>query len=131
MPLPIMVRLDDDIAQKLREQAYVEHVSMNRIINDALRAFYARDESDPVGAAKDSPIASTFRERLQPALDAIRSLEHQENEADYRAKTRDALSRMMDCVTAVMFSIDPSLAPKVSYAPKSTKRQTAKEKVEA
>jgi predicted transcriptional regulator len=36
---PIMVRLDDDIAERLREQKYRTGVPMNRIINDTVRRY--------------------------------------------------------------------------------------------
>ena len=130
MPLPLMVRLDDDVAEKLREQAYVDHVPMNRIINDVLRQYYEGKTKGPVATEDGDHIAKTFRERLQPAIDAVQSLPFQENAADYRAKTQEALTKMMDCVTAVMLSIDPTLTPKVSYSPKTTRKQS-KEKVEA
>ena len=131
MPLPLMVRLDDDVAEKVREQSYVEHIPMNRIINDALRRFYERDSSSPVTTEQGSHLAATFRDRLQPAIEAVRALPEQENDKDYKTKASGAMTKMMDCITAIMVSIDPTLAPKISYDPKSQKKPTAKEKVEA
>jgi predicted transcriptional regulator len=131
MPLPLMVRLDDDVAEKVREQSYVERIPMNRIINDALHQFYERDSSNPVTTEQGYHLAATFRERLQPALDAVQALPEQENDKDYKTKAHAAMTKMMDCITAIMVSIDPTLAPKISYEPKSQRKRAAKEKVEA
>ena len=116
MPLPLMVRIDDDLAEQLREEAGRTHAPMNRIINDALKARYTTD-FDNNGAPRKSPhIVATFGERLQQARDALRARQHQENEAHYRAADEEFDRLLLDCITALMIAHDPNIARRISDA---------------
>jgi hypothetical protein len=114
MPLPLMVRIDDEWADQLREEANRTHAPMNRIINDALKARYTAGFDDSGAPRKTPHIVATFGERLQQARDAFRAREHQENPTDYRAADEEFGRLLLDCITALMVAQDPSIAPTVS-----------------
>ncbi len=116
MPLPLMVRIDDEWAEQLRVEASRTHAPMNRIINDALKARYTAG-FDSSGAPRKVPhIVATFGERLQQARDALRARQHQENEADYRAADEEFDRLLLDCITALMIAHDPNIARRISDA---------------
>jgi hypothetical protein len=125
MPVPLMVRVDDDVAAKLRERSERTHAPMNRIINDALRAMFA-DEAG--GGASESQIVGTFHERVKNAYAALQTLPHQENLDDYRANVNEAIRLVLDCAVAAMTAIDPSSAPLISgTAPVKSKQSSQRE----
>jgi hypothetical protein len=90
-----MVRVDDDVAAKLRERSERTHAPMNRIINDALREMF--DDEAGVAGASDSQIVATFRERTKNAYAALEMLPNQENSKDYHAKLYETLRLILDC----------------------------------
>lgn len=90
MPLPLMVRVDDDVAQRLRERAYVEHTPMNRIVNDALRHYFEALEG---GKTAPAPIATTqdtlqtLRQYLKRAEEAAMSPANQSDAQRWKANS--------------------------------------------
>ncbi len=62
MAVPVMVRFDDDVAEKLRERAHAERRSLNRVVNDVMRRYL--EAADGVGAdlngAERIALAATF-----------------------------------------------------------------------
>jgi len=129
MPVPLMVRVDDDVAAKLRERSERTHAPMNRIINDALRAMFA-DEAGVAGAS-ESQIVATFHERTKIAYAALQTLPHQENLDDYRANVNEAIRLVLDCAVAAMTAIDPSSAPLISGTASVKSKQSSKREVHA
>jgi hypothetical protein len=128
MPLPLMVRVDDDLAQKLRERAYVEHTPMNRIINDALRHYFeglesGKAEAAPIGTAHD--IVQTLRQKLKRAEDATIAPANQESDARRWKANSEFQSGILDCVTALMALHDPTIAPIVGDQAKSREKSHA------
>ncbi len=129
MPVPLMVRVDDDVAAKLRERSERTHAPMNRIINDALRAMFA-DEAGVAGAS-ESQIVATFHERTKNAYAALQTLPHQEISKDYHANLHEALRLILDCAVAAMTAIDPSTAPLISGAAQVKSKQSSQREVHA
>ncbi len=112
MPLPLMVRIDDELAEQLREEASRTHAPMNRIINDALKARYS--SAIESGGVSTPHIVATFGERIRQTRDAFKARQHQENQDDYRAADDEFGRLLLDCITALMVAHDPTIAPKVS-----------------
>jgi predicted transcriptional regulator len=129
MPVPLMVRVDDDVAAQLRERSERTHAPMNRIINDALRAMFA-DEAGVAGAS-ESQIVATFHERTKNAYAALQTLPHQEISKDYHANLHEALRLILDCAVAAMTAIDPASAPLISNTVKATSKQASGREVHA
>ena len=70
MPVPLMTRLDDDVAPGLRELSARTHAPMNRLINDAIRKFLV--EAGVLGAAHASPHpAAALPKKIKDARTAI------------------------------------------------------------
>lgn len=112
MPLPLMVRIDDELADQLREEASRTHAPMNRIINEALKMRYSGVAAG--GGAPPPHIVATFGERIRQAREAFKARQHQENQDDYRAADDEFGRLLLDCITALMVAQDPTIAPKVS-----------------
>ena len=131
MPLPLMVRIDDEWADQLREEANRTHAPMNRIINDALKARYSSGVEVGGAARPTAQIVATFGERIQQARDAFKARQHQENQDDYRAADDEFGRLLLDCITALMVAQDPNIAPKVSPLAHSDKSSSRTQEVHA
>lgn|GEM_PF-6551464 len=129
MPVPLMVRVDDDIAAKLREQSERTHAPMNRIINDALRAMF--DHEAGAAGSSESQIVATFHERAKNAYSALQTLPHQENLDDYRANVNEAIRLVLDCAVAAMTAIDPASAPMISGTAQVNSKRSSQREVHA
>ncbi len=116
MPLPLMVRIDDDLAKRLRDEANRSHAPMNRIINDALKARYEAGVDTSGAPRKDPHIVATFGDLLQQVRDALEDRQHQDNETDYRAKSEAFERLLFDSIAAIMIAMDPSLNSTYSAA---------------
>lgn len=119
MPLPVMVRIDDEYAEKLRELAQVERRSMNRVINEAIRLYL--EACGVMLTAQATPRVSTrleFRRHLDVVRAALKPLAHQETQADYNDKLRRALEALTDCVEWISMANEPDTIPFVSGTPR-------------
>jgi hypothetical protein len=117
--VPLMVRLEDDLHAKLTEQSRRTHAPMNRIVNDALRLMFSGAiGGNSTSRSGGSHIVATFDERKRQAEAAVVALEGvpQENLRDLQRTSANAMRLLLDCITAAMFAIDPSLTPVIPPA---------------
>jgi len=130
MAVPLMVRLEDELHAKLTEQSRRTRAPMNRIINDALRLMFSGGIGE--NSAGWSHMVATFDERKRQAEAAVSALcdVPQENTRDLQRTSAEAMRLLLDCVTAVMYAIEPSLTPVIPPSP-SPERNTSQQEVRA
>jgi len=112
LAVPVMMRFDDDLAAGLRERAQLERRSVNRLVNDVVRA-YLQSVSRPMAGAPDlartahaSVLRKRFKEHVEVALRATKQLAHQESQADLNAKSRAAIEALTDCLQVAALAVD-------------------------
>lgn len=115
MPVPVMVRLDDDVAEKLRARAYVERRSLNRVINDIVRHHLAAEGLPDAAQAVHArtALAEGVRQQADRLQEAIMGLNRQETDRDVLQKVVDALVIVNDYVQASRFVVSPESIPTV------------------
>lgn len=112
LAVPVMMRFDDDLATGLRERAQLERRSVNRLVNDVVRAYLealnrpAAVTSEGTRTARASVLRKRFKEHVQVALSATKRIAHQETQADLNEKTRLAIEALTDCLQVAALAID-------------------------
>lgn len=102
MPVPIMTRLDDDIAPGLRELSARTHAPMNRLINDAIRKLLV--EAGVLGGAYASPdLAGALPRKIEEARKAIGG-----------GDVQKSLTLVLDCVVAGITASHPDFIEKTA-----------------
>ena len=105
MPVPLMTRLDDDVAPGLRELSARTHAPMNRLINDAIRKLLV--EAGVLGSPHASPdLAGALPAKIEEARAAIDGGEVQRS-----------LELLLDCVVAGITASHPDFIAKPTVAP--------------
>jgi hypothetical protein len=117
MPVPMMVRVDDDLAIGLREKSEADRRSINRLINDFIRVGLA---SGGVAKARDAEteqtraIIANFETHLKLVRRSLKPLDRQETQQDYNEKMRVALETLTECVGLLARAVAPDTIPVVS-----------------
>ncbi len=107
-----MMRFDDDLAAGLRERAQLERRSVNRLVNDVVRAYLesvsrpAFGTPEPARTARASVLRKRFKEHVEVVRRATKQLAHQETQADVIAKMRVAIEALTDCLQVAALAID-------------------------
>jgi len=119
MPVPMMVRVDDDLANALREKAEADRRSINRLINDFIRIGLNKksgriSESWDAESEQTRAIIANFGTHLKLVRRALRPLDRQETQQDYDEKMRAALETLTDCVELLSRAVAPDTIPIVS-----------------
>ena len=115
MAVPVMVRFDDDVAEKLRERAHIERKSLNRVVNDVVRQYLDSTGGMADGSAPPdrAALAENVGQRLEEFLDLLKPLNHQENQRDLIQKILDSLIAAGDCLTAIHLALAPESIPTI------------------
>ena len=118
MAVPVMVRFDDDVAEKLRERAHVERRSLNRVVNDVMRRYL--ESADGVGGelsvADRVSLAANVGNHTKAFLSLLKPLDRQETQRDLIEKMLAALEAAGDCFTAIHLALSPESIPTVRDA---------------
>ena len=109
-PVPIMVRFDDDIAEKLRERAHKERRSLNRLINDAMRFYVEGGDQKVIRETARRETMARFRERMKEVNEMIAPLSNQETQGDYNAGVRVVLKELADAIAFLGAVVAPDVS---------------------
>lgn len=132
VPVPLMVRLEDELHAKLAEHSRRTHAPMNRIVNDAIRLMFSGAIVQNSAGSGSSSAVATFGERIEHAQAALAALEvPQESLRDLQKAASEALRLVFSCTHAAMIAIDPSLTPIASPTLEAQSKPLSKEEAHA